>query len=248
MSAARAVEQPTPAATPLTAATTGLGQPVTARTIRLAASSARTSNRSWASSPEMSAPALNAGPVPVRTTTLTASLDPASSSRSASATESSPLKALNTAGRLKVSQRAPSPRSSTRRSSVSSNVDARLPHRGQCCLRGLRRHTGAEGEEHGRLEPFPRRVERRGPDAVVGRDAADVDPRDVVGAEPVGERLSVVGALEAGVRRLVLALEEDRVEGLRVEVGVERLALGADPAVHRPRLDEVGFAGSVIAG
>ena len=60
-SAARAVEQPTPAATPLTAATTGLGQPVTARTIRLAASRARTSNRSCASSPEMSAPALNAG-------------------------------------------------------------------------------------------------------------------------------------------------------------------------------------------
>ena len=74
-SAARAVEQPTPAATPLTAATTGLGQPVTARTIRLAASRARTSNRSCASSPEMSAPALNAGPVPVRTTTRTSSFE-----------------------------------------------------------------------------------------------------------------------------------------------------------------------------
>ena len=40
----------------------------------------------------------------------------------------------------------------------------------------------------------------------------------------------------------MLALEEDRVEGLRVEVGVERLAVGADPAVHRPGVDEVGLA------
>ena len=40
----------------------------------------------------------------------------------------------------------------------------------------------------------------------------------------------------------MLALEEDRVERLRVEVGVERLAVGADLAVHRPGVDEVGLA------
>ena len=55
-------------------------------------------------------------------------------------------------------------------------------------------------------------------------------------------------ALEAGVRRLVLALEEDRVEGLRVEVGVERLAVGPDPAVHRPGVDEVRLPRPVVAG
>ena len=37
----------------------------------------------------------------------------------------------------------------------------------------------------------------------------------------------------------MLALEEDRVERLRVEVRVERLAVGADLAVHRPGVDEV---------
>ena len=58
---------------------------------------------------------------------------------------------------------------------------------------------------------------------------------------------STVAALEAGVRRRVLALEEDRVERLRVEVGVERLAVGADPAVHRPRVGEVGLPRPVRA-
>ena len=66
--------------------------------------------------------------------------------------------------------------------------------------------------------------------------------------QPVGQRMPVVGALEAGVRRLVLALEEDRVEGLRVEVGVEGLALGPDPAVHRPGVDEVRLRGPVVTG
>jgi hypothetical protein len=42
----------------------------------------------------MSAPALNAAPVPVMTTTRTSSFDAASSSRSASATVSSALNAL----------------------------------------------------------------------------------------------------------------------------------------------------------
>src|SRR4029077_8661062 len=55
-------------------------------------------------------------------------------------------------------------------------------------------------------------------------------------------------SLEAGVCRRVLALEEDRVEGLRVEVRVERLAIGAAPAVHRPGVGEVGQVGPVPAG
>ncbi len=79
MSAASAAEQPTPAATPLTAATTGLSRPTIARMIRLARSSAVTSKCSWASAPEMSAPVLNAGPVPVTTTTRTSSRAVASS-------------------------------------------------------------------------------------------------------------------------------------------------------------------------
>ena len=56
MSAASAAEQPTPAATPLTAATTGLSRLTIARMIRFAMSSARTSKFSCALSPEMSAP------------------------------------------------------------------------------------------------------------------------------------------------------------------------------------------------
>ena len=69
-----------------------------------------------------------------------------------------------------------------------------------------------------------------------------------MGPQPVGQ--AAAGrrtTLEAGVRRLVLALEEDRVEGLWVQVGVERLAVGADPAVHRPGVDEVRLAGPVVA-
>ena len=45
----------------------------------------------------------------------------------------------------------------------------------------------------------------------------------------------------------MLALEEDRVERLRVEVGVERLAVGADLAVHRPGVDEVGVLDQCVA-
>ena len=58
MSEASAAEQPTPAAMPLTAASTGLSRPTIARMIRLARSRAVTSKCSWASAPEMSAPAL----------------------------------------------------------------------------------------------------------------------------------------------------------------------------------------------
>ena len=46
----------------------------------------------------------------------------------------------------------------------------------------------------------------------------------------------------------MLALEEDRVERLRVEVRVERLAVGADLAVDRPGVLEVGVVRPVRAG
>ena len=59
---------------------------------------------------------------------------------------------------------------------------------------------------------------------------------------------SAILALEAAVGGGVLALAEDRVERLRVEVGVERCAVAADDAVRRPRVDEVGIGGEVAAG
>jgi hypothetical protein len=57
---------------------------------------------------------------------------------------------------------------------------------------------------------------------VVGRDAADVDLVDAPRPQPGGQRLARRRTpLETGVRRLVLALVEHLVEGLRVQVGVE---------------------------
>ena len=98
-------------------------------------------------------------------------------------------------------------------------------------------------------KPVAHGVERGRAHAVVGGDPAHVDVVDLVGAQPVGQRGAVRRTpLEAGVRRRVLALEEDRVEGLRVEVGVERLPVGADLAVHRPRVDEVGLADQCAPG
>src|SRR3546814_5308976 len=81
------------------------------------------------------------------------------------------------------------------------------------------------------------RVQSGGTHAVVGRDAAHVHLGDALCAQPRGQVLVVaVLALEAGVGRFVFALEEDRVEGLRVEVGVEGLTIGAHLAVHWPGL------------
>ena len=98
-------------------------------------------------------------------------------------------------------------------------------------------------------KPFADRVQRGRAHAVVGGDAAHVDVVDVVPPQPVGQRRAVGGAaLEAGVGRRVLALEEHRVERLRVEVGVERLAVGADHAVRRPGVVEVGGVAEVVAG
>ena len=92
-------------------------------------------------------------------------------------------------------------------------------------------------------------VERRGPHAVVGGDAADVDRGDAVqplpGGEPVAVRVAADGALEAAVGRLVGALVEDRVEGDGGERGVQRLAGRADDAVPRPAVDVVRLVGEV---
>ena len=79
---------------------------------------------------------------------------------------------------------------------------------------------GGHAGDRGRAAPLvsnpPGRRPGRCPDAVVGGDPADVDPVDLVVAQPVGEDRAVVGrALETRVGRGVLALGEDRVERLR---------------------------------
>ena len=76
-------------------------------------------------------------------------------------------------------------------------------------------------------------------------------PRDVDGGHPAcGEpraqrRSARLGALEPGVRRRVVALVEDRLDARDVQVGVERGARGARPAVRRPRVDVVRGVGEV---
>ena len=68
-------------------------------------------------------------------------------------------------------------------------------------------------------------------------------------AQPVGQRRPPSGprALEAGVRRRVLALVEDRLEQRPVQVGVQLDPAGADHAVRRPGVDEVRVLGEVAA-
>ena len=136
-----------------------------------------------------------------------------------------------------------------RRSNPLCDFDAGFAHLGEGSLGGLRGHAGAEVEEEAGGEAVGHCIECRGSDAVVGGESADVDSFDVALAQPVGERGAVVvPALEAGVRRLVLALEEDRVERPRLEVRVPLLAGGADLAVDRPRVDVVGLGRPVPAG
>ncbi len=99
-----------------------------------------------------------------------------------------------------------------------------------------------------RLEAVAYGVQGRRAHAVVGGEAAHVDVRHLAGAQPVGQARAVRGgALEAGVGRGVLTLEEDRVERLRVEVGVEGLTVRPDHAVRRPRVREVGVLAEVVA-
>ncbi len=105
---ASAIEQPTPAATPGTAATQGLSRPTTARMTRLARSSAVTSKPSCASFPPTSAPELNAPPAPVTSTTRTSSRAAAASSSPASASLIAGVIALRACGRSMVSRSTPS--------------------------------------------------------------------------------------------------------------------------------------------
>src|SRR5680860_172331 len=108
-------------------------------------------------------------------------------------------------------------------------------------LRRLERDPCAQVDEHAGVEAVLQRVECGVANAVVGGDAADVHIGDVVPLEPVGESGAVRRTpFEPGERRGVLALEKDRVEGLGVEVGMERRAVGVDHAVDRPTVHEVG--------
>src|SRR5690606_19180940 len=113
---------------------------------------------------------------------------------------------------------------------------------------GVLAHPGGEVEEDPRAETAAGRVHGGGADAVVGGDADDVDRVDAAGGEPVGERLLVVrDALEAAVAGRLAALAEHRLDGLQREVRVEVGAGRADHAVRRPRVDEVGLVGEVVA-
>ena len=246
MSAARAAEQPTPAATPLTAATTGLSRFTIARMIRLARSRAVTSKCSWALAPEMSAPVLNAGAgaghrhhayVVARGRLLDEPGQVVGHLAGERVEHLGPVQGQPEGAvldpDLEVSQRRPRPAPSP----PAPSGGARLGDAGA----QVRQQAYAEARLDG--------VERGAADAVVGGDAAHVDVGHLVPAQPVGQADVARGrALEAGVRRGVLALEEDRVERLRVEVRVERLAVGADLAVHRPGVLEVGVVRPVRAG
>ncbi len=109
-------------------------------------------------------------------------------------------------------------------------------------------HSRAHRPHQRGVEPRARGVERGRPDAVVGGEAADVDVGHLTRAQPVRQAGAVHRPpLEAGVGRCVLALEEDRVERLRVQVGMERLAVGADHTVRRPAVDEIGVVGEMVA-
>ena len=107
--------------------------------------------------------------------------------------------------------------------------------------------AGGQGEQHAGAEPVADGVERGGPDAVVGGDADDVDVGHAAVAQPLGERDAVLGPLEARVGGGVLALVEDGLERLAVEGRVQLDAVGADDAVRRPGLEEVGLLGEVPA-
>ena len=122
-SQAKTIEAPTPAAMPLTPATTGLGRPTMLRMMVLAPTSVESSKFVTGSSPVRSTPALNAAPVPVSSTTRTASSSAAVVRASTSPAAISSLMALKASGRSKVTRRTPSA-VSTRRSLMGCTVTA----------------------------------------------------------------------------------------------------------------------------
>lgn len=112
---------------------------------------------------------------------------------------------------------------------------------------------GGQVEQDVGAEALAGRVQRGGPDAVVGGDAHHVHLVDLPGAQPVAQLDAVlVGPLEAAVRGGVGALVEHRVDGAgghrRGEVRVEADALGAGHAVRLPGVRIVGVVGEVAAG
>ena len=113
-SPAMASESPTPAATPLSPMTTGVAQSSRVRTMRAAASAESPSYFSAGRSPDRSAPAEKASPLPVITTTRTASSDCAARNCSMTPSTISPSRALKASGLSRVNQRAESRRVTTR--------------------------------------------------------------------------------------------------------------------------------------
>src|SRR5207245_9488937 len=112
----------------------------------------------------------------------------------------------------------------------------------------LRVYRGGQVDQDSDLEVVLARVERGGAHAVIGGQAADVDvvrpglPEDVekrmtAGVQPLETRVS--GGVPALVDHRGDQLLADQVEDARAERG----ALGADDAVGRPGVDEVGEIG-----
>ena len=121
-SAASAMEQPTPAAMPLTAATTTTGEAVIDSASRFAAS--RVSSPGGAPSAPTSAPELKARPAPVSTMTRVPSVA-AASTASAVAWMISAVRELSRSGRSKVRRRMP-PSRSTRSPSTLTKCPPRI--------------------------------------------------------------------------------------------------------------------------
>src|SRR5690625_94915 len=110
----------------------------------------------------------------------------------------------------------------------------------ECILRGRAGYAGSHTQQDSCRQAGIERVESRSPDAMIGGDTHNVNGANVVSSQPIGQAGAVmVLALEAGVGGGVLSFVENRVERLRVEVGMESGAVSADDAMRRPAIDEV---------
>ena len=214
--------------------------------IRLAASRARTSKRSCASSPEMSAPGAErpAGAGDHHHPDVVVGRRPPRAARPARPAIS-PLNALSTSGRLKVSQRR---RRRARRHVVRQVVGpqatatpaSRIAASAASVVSGA---TPAHRSSSTRVSKPRCSVERGGPDAVVGGDAARRRPGSTSRARSQSARVSPspLRPSKPEYAAWCSPLRKTASNGCGLEVGVELLALGADHAVHRPGVDVVGL-------
>src|SRR5690606_26384373 len=112
---------------------------------------------------------------------------------------------------------------------------------------GLPGHPGGEVQQHRGVEAVLDRVQRGRAYTVVGSDAGDLHLIHVVHPEPGHEVDAAGAAVETGVPVVVLALVEDRLDPVGVQVRVELGALGAGLAVFRPPAYEVRLLVEVLA-